>query len=166
MNFIKDELEASGELLISRKLTVAVAESVTSGFLQAAFSSVTNARKFFQGGITAYNLGQKVRHLQVEPIEAESSNCVSAYVAGEMANQVRQMFLSNFGISITGYAAPVPEIGIEDVYAFYSISYNGDEVKSGKLESTVLDSVEVQLYFTNKVIAAFHDVLVNMQLSI
>ena len=75
VNTIKD-------ILCQRKQTIAVAESVTAGHLQAALSSAVEASHFFQGGITAYNLGQKCRHLQVNPISAEGCNCVSEEVAG------------------------------------------------------------------------------------
>ena len=51
LNEIRDRLTGNGESL-------AVAESVTSGHLQAALSSAENASHFYQGGITAYNLGQ------------------------------------------------------------------------------------------------------------
>ena len=65
-----DEINIITERMISCHQTVAVAESVTSGHLQAALSLGQNARQFYQGGLTAYNLGQKSRHLLVEPIHA------------------------------------------------------------------------------------------------
>ena len=90
--------------LVAENLTLSVAESVTSGHWQAAFSSAKDASKFFQGGITAYNAGQKCRHLNIEPIAALENNCVTEKVACEMAAKVNQLFISDFGISITGYA--------------------------------------------------------------
>jgi nicotinamide mononucleotide (NMN) deamidase PncC len=74
INVIKDYMLRSNQ-------TVSVAESVTSGHIQAALSRAEFAMKFFQGGITAYNLGQKYRHLQVEPIHAQFTNFVSERVA-------------------------------------------------------------------------------------
>ena len=53
-------LETSGE-------TIAVAESLTSGHRQALIGSVSGASKVFRGGIIAYMLEQKVRHLGVDP---------------------------------------------------------------------------------------------------
>lgn len=58
------------DYVLENKQTLAVAESVTSGHLQAAISVAENASSFFQGGITAYNLGQKCRHLNIEPLHA------------------------------------------------------------------------------------------------
>ena len=101
-------IEDIKNLLIRRGQTIAVAESLTSGHLQVALASAQNASKFFQGGITAYNLGQKARHLKIEPIHAENCNCVSEKVASQMALNVVDLFSTDWSIGITGYAAPVP----------------------------------------------------------
>ena len=67
---LKEFADKAGRLLIKKKNTIAVAESVTAGNLQAVFSLAKDATAFFQGGITAYNIGQKCRHLLVEPTHA------------------------------------------------------------------------------------------------
>src|SRR5688572_23353288 len=108
------------DLLLERKQTVAVAESVTAGHLQVAFSMAERASEFFQGGITTYNLGQKARHLHVDPIHALSCDSVSEIVAAQMANHVTRLFMSDWGIAITGYASQVPEENIYDLFACYS----------------------------------------------
>lgn len=108
--------------------TIAVAESVTSGLIQNALSQATDATKFFQGGITVYNLGQKSRHLNVEPIHAEDCNCVSELVSETMAQEVAQKFSANIGIGITVYAAPVEELGVKEVFAIISIFKDGKKV--------------------------------------
>lgn len=59
MLYDEDIVNDIKDLLADRKETLSVAESVTAGHLQAAFSSALEATKFFQGGITAYNAGQK-----------------------------------------------------------------------------------------------------------
>ncbi len=58
MLYDKEIIDQIKEMLTVDQLTLSVAESVTSGHLQAAFSSATEASKFFQGGITAYNAGK------------------------------------------------------------------------------------------------------------
>ena len=59
-------------LMIARPpLTLAVAESLTSGHLQAAIGARSGASDFFLGGITAYSIDQKVTHLGVDRDEAE-----------------------------------------------------------------------------------------------
>ncbi|MCW3120886.1 MAG: CinA family protein [Flavipsychrobacter sp.] len=81
----EEYLEKIAKACIKRKVTVAVAESVTSGFIQLLLSNAKNAQSFFQGGITAYNGAQKTRHLQIEPIYALDCNCVSQDISIEMA---------------------------------------------------------------------------------
>lgn len=146
------EIEALKKFMLSRKHTLAVAESVTSGHLQAALSLADQASLFFQGGITTYNLGQKARHLNVNPIHAMECNSVSEKVAEEMAMNVSRLFSSDWSIGITGYAAPLPEIGIKDLYAFYSISFHNKIIKTQKLTCPNSGLLEVQVYFTKAVI--------------
>ena len=146
------------QILCSQKLTLSVAESVTSGYLQAAFSSAKDASTFFQGGITAYNAGQKTRHLNIEPIAALKNDCVTQQVACEMAVQVNKMFLSDYGISVTGYAAEMPEKGINDLFAFFCISFKGKILLAKKIK-TNKSSVDAQLDYTNQVIVEFEKLL-------
>src|SRR3982751_949315 len=103
------EINSVRDYMLLHNETIAVAESVTSGLLQAAFSQPGNAANFFQGGLTAYNLGQKFKHLNVEPIHAENCDCVSQIVADQMAKSVADHFQSDWGIGVTGYSTPVPE---------------------------------------------------------
>ena len=146
------KLEQIRQLLIRHEETIAVAESVTAGFLQAAIAQAEEASTFFHGGITAYNLGQKFRHLKVEPIYAELNNCVSKTVAATMAMEVCNLFSSHWGLSITGYATPVPESG-NKVFAFYAIAKNGNVVKEGKLNAAKdKDPFLVQQYYITKLL--------------
>ena len=78
----------------------------------------------FQGGLTVYNLGQKCRHLGVNPIQALECNCVSDKVAVEMAISVCKLFTSDWGIAITGYSTPVPESD-NKLFAYFAIAFQG-----------------------------------------
>ena len=147
------------ELLLQKGETVAVAESVTAGHLQVAFSLAKNAMDFFQGGLTVYNVGQKTRHLQVDPIHALSCNCVSEQVAAQMARHVTELFLSDWGIAITGYASPVPEKDVQRLFACYAIY----SVQSGLTVGTVFaentSPPEVRRVYTDHVIKHFGELL-------
>ena len=145
-------------LLSKKKLTLSVAESVTAGHLQAAFSSATLASDFFQGGITAYNAGQKTKHLNIEPIAALEDDCVTEKVACEMAIQSNKMFISDYAIAITGYATKMPEKGINDLYAFFAIAYKREIVLTKKI-TTNKERVDAQVDYTNQVIKEFYDLL-------
>jgi nicotinamide-nucleotide amidase len=146
-----DIIQAIGNILIERQQSIAVAESVTSGHMQVALSTATDAAKFYQGGITAYNIGQKSRHLNVEPIHATACNCVSEQVACEMALQVCILFNSQWGISITGYASKVPESNNE-LFAFYAIAYAGKIIQSEKIEPPDGEPVQIQSFYTKELL--------------
>lgn len=150
LNEIRDALKESGESL-------AVAESVTSGHLQAAISSAEQASNFYQGGITAYNLGQKCRLLNIDPIKGEACDCVSQEIAIEMAQQVCKLFTCNWGIGITGYATPMPELHVQEPFAFFAIVHNGETVVSRKIFAKQDETAKVQLFFVNTVLTALHD---------
>jgi nicotinamide-nucleotide amidase len=141
-----------GRILLRKQETIATAESVTAGHLQASFSLAENAREFFQGGITAYNLGQKARHLHIDPIQGEACNCVSSRVAEQMATGACNLFSADWGISVTGYAAKVPELDVDTLFAYVAVAYHNDVVYVKKIKAPELSSMEVQLHYVNSVV--------------
>ena len=124
-------------------LTVAVAESLTSGHLQALIGSVSGASGFFLGGVTAYTLGQKVSLLGVDRSVAEPVNCVSAPVAEQMARGVCELFGSAIGVATTGYAEPAAPGASPHAY-WCIVSRGGPVLRSGKIEAPGLSRTEVQ----------------------
>ena len=144
--------------LVSNQETIAVAESVTAGQLQFQLSQATGAEEFFQGGITTYKIGQKCALLHVEPIHAKASNCVSERVAGQMALNVCNIFGSDWGIGITGYATPVPESG-NKLYCFFAIAYRGDIKHAGKLTPSKSSPAKVQEMYAEKTLKALAELV-------
>ncbi|MBO9660443.1 MAG: CinA family protein [Chitinophagaceae bacterium] len=144
MNKVSEyQAKAIREGLLGKNKTIATAESVTSGLLQYAFSTIPDASKFFQGGLTAFNLAQKAKHLNVEPIHAQEVNCVSIKVAKEMAMHCCELFLSNWGLGITGYASPVPESD-NKCFAYFAIAFEGKIMVSGCLEPKNTEPIKIQ----------------------
>ena len=94
------------QICVHNELRVATAESLTAGHVQSLIASVSGASDFFCGGITAYNIDQKVKHLGVDRIHAAGVDCVSPQVAAEMALGATEMFDAHIGVSTTGYAEP------------------------------------------------------------
>ena len=144
-------LKNIGRQLLKKEQTISVAESVTSGLLQFAFSTIEEAEKMYHGGLTAYNIAQKFKHLNVEPIHALACNCVSQPIAEQMALHVATHFHSHWGIGITGYATPVPESG-NKVYAFYAICLDGKIRAKGKITPHKTTPPEPQVAYVNKVL--------------
>lgn len=151
-NDFKELINKAGKLLLKKKNTVAVAESVTSGNIQAILSLAENATVFFQGGITVYNIGQKCRHLLVEPTHAIESNCVSKKVSDQMAMEVCHLFTADYGIGITGYASPVPEQNISKLHGFVSIAKGNRIMASTKINARPMEPRAAQLFYTEQAI--------------
>ncbi len=130
--------------------TLAAAESLTCGRVQARVGELSGASTFFLGGITAYGLEQKVRNLGVDRGEAERANCVSALVAEQMACGVCRLFDSDLGIATTGYAEPAPGHGVSEPFAWWAFAHRapgGKEflaVKGRRIECPGATRIEVQ----------------------
>ncbi|WP_312765518.1 nicotinamide-nucleotide amidohydrolase family protein [Epilithonimonas sp.] len=145
-------LNKIGQHLLRRGETISIAESVTSGSLQMAFSHIPQAEQFYKGGLTAYNLEQKVNLLNIDHNEAKSVNCVSRNISEQMALNVAKLFNTEWGIATTGFATPVEESRGE-IYAYYGISYKGTIIRSDKIElHPMTKAVDAQNYFMEYVI--------------
>lgn len=147
------------DFLTSNDKTLSIAESVTSGHLQAAFSLADNATLFYHGGITAYNLAQKYKHLSIDPIYGTKVNCVSERMAIEMAKNVTQLFRSDYGIAITGYASKIPELNVNELFAFAAIASKEDLITVKKLTSQKTEMLDAQVDFANQFLALIADTL-------
>jgi nicotinamide-nucleotide amidase len=112
------------------RLTLAVAESLTAGQLQAHIASVSGASEFFLGGVTAYSLEQKVKLLGVNRAHARRTDCVSQRVAAEMAYGAMELFGSDLAAATTGYAEPNRAAGIRTPMAWWAIC---QRLRSGRL---------------------------------
>jgi len=156
MNQLLNSIKA---ILIERKEKIAIAESVTGGDVQSAFSLTEDALSFFEGGMTVYNIHQKIRHLHVDPAEALASNCVSEKVVSEMAVAVTKLFRSDWGIADTGYASPVPEKGIKDLYAWVAFCYKGTIMHTEKIVASQNNPKDVRLYYRDRMLQLFLSVL-------
>jgi nicotinamide-nucleotide amidase len=135
-------------LLQAPRLTLAVAESLTCGRLQARIGAVSGASEFFLGGITAYSLEQKVRHLGVDRAQAEAANSVSAPIAEQMARGACVLFGADVAVATTGYAEASPQAKVESPFAWWALARRlpggGFAVASGRVECPGLSRVEVQ----------------------
>lgn len=149
---MNDDILRLKSLLIDQNLSIAVAESLTAGNLQAAISSVSGSSEYFSGGVTVYNIDQKVNLLGVNRKHAASVNCVSEQVAAEMAQGVRKMFGSDIGIATTGYAEPWAPGGIETPFAWTAFGIKG-KTHTEKIEPTISGRVAIQRLVTETALA-------------
>jgi nicotinamide-nucleotide amidase len=130
------------------RLTLAVAESVTCGRLQARIGAISGASEFFLGGLTAYSLDQKVRHLGVERAGAERVNSVSREVAEQMARGACILFGADLGAATTGYAEASAQWRVAEPFAWWGLARRRPagsfDTLSGRVDCGGLSRVEVQ----------------------
>ena len=95
-----------GNLLLERKKTIAVAESCTGGLIGAKFTSVSGSSRYFERGVVTYSNEAKTELLSVPPEMIEKYGAVSEEVAVWMAEGVRKLAKTDYGLSVTGIAGP------------------------------------------------------------
>jgi nicotinamide-nucleotide amidase len=147
-------------MLRPTRLTLAAAESLTCGRVQARIGAISGASDFFAGGLTAYSLEQKMRHLGVPRELAEPVNSVSAAVAERMAAGACGLFGSDLGIATTGYAEPSPEWKVAEPFAWWALAQRLPDgttrTRSGRVDCPGASRTEAQ----EKVAGAALDALI------
>ena len=98
--------EVTGNLLRTKKLSLAVAESCTGGMLGGTLTTVPGSSDYFKGGIISYDGEIKEKLLGVPHTLLTRFGEVSEPVAKAMAEGVRKKCNSDIGLSITGIAGP------------------------------------------------------------
>ena len=98
--------EQIAERLIARKETIAVAESSTGGLISASLLAVPGASAYFLGGAVVYT--RDARRLLADIPDGAMTGIRSASepYAQLLANQIRERFATDWGLSETGAAGP------------------------------------------------------------
>jgi PncC family amidohydrolase len=95
-----------GQLLSTRHLTLAVAESCTGGLIGHRLTDVPGSSAYFLGGVVAYAYDAKEHLLGVHHNTLYEHGAVSEATAREMARGVRRALSADIGLSVTGIAGP------------------------------------------------------------
>lgn len=104
----EDLQHAVVRLLEERRLSLAVAESLTGGQVGSCLASVPGASAWFRGGIIAYDNRIKRELLGVPQELLDAHGAVSAEVAEAMAVGCRARMQADLAVSTTGVAGPEP----------------------------------------------------------
>jgi PncC family amidohydrolase len=92
--------------LVAMNKTLAVAESCTGGLVGHRLTQISGSSAYFLGGIISYADRIKRDQLNVPQADLYQYGAVSEQVALGMARGVRNTFVSDFGLSVTGIAGP------------------------------------------------------------
>jgi nicotinamide-nucleotide amidase len=93
--------------LITRGLTLGVAESLTGGLIASRLVNVPGASSWFRGGVVAYH-----EQVRFDVLGVPVGPVVSEAAAAAMAGGARRVTGSDVGLGITGVAGPDEQEGV------------------------------------------------------
>lgn len=145
-------------ILRSKGMTVACAESCTGGLVAKRFTDIAGCSDVFMGGCVTYSNESKVKLLGVDADTLEKYGAVSEQVALQMARGVRMRLGTDVGISTTGIAGPgggTPEKPVGTVWIAISTA-EGDRARLLKL-SSMRERAYLRTLAANQAIAQIFD---------
>ena len=116
-----------GKKLLEQHKTLAFAESCTGGLASSLVTDVAGSSEYLVGSAVTYTNEAKHKLLEVQETTLTNYGAVSEQTACEMAQGVRKLFGSDFGVGITGNAGPGGSEG-KPVGLVYIAVATGEEV--------------------------------------
>jgi nicotinamide-nucleotide amidase len=102
-----DSLESIvGNILKQKQKTLAVAESCTGGLISERLTNISGSSAYIKLNVVTYSNESKNQILNVKNESLAKYGAVSEQIALEMAQGVRDLAGSDYGLSITGIAGP------------------------------------------------------------
>lgn len=142
-------------MLLKKKYTIASAESLTGGLFAQLMTKVPGSSACFDGGVVTYtnDMKHKLLNISMKQLEGDSApGAISASTAKLMAERVRELLDSDFGVSTTGVAGPNISEGKPVGTVFIAIAHKKGETEvfelnlSGDRESIQLKTVKQLQY--------------------
>ena len=107
--YAKENIELEdyvGRLLREQGKTISCAESCTGGYLSHLLTTIPGSSDYFQGSYVAYSYDIKEKALQVDHDLLIEKGAVSEEVVLQMARNIRKVFNTDIGVSLSGIAGP------------------------------------------------------------
>lgn len=95
-----------GKILSEHKWTLSLAESCTGGLISHRITNVPGSSEYFIGGVVAYAYSAKVALLGVRWETLQRFGAVSSETVLEMASGARELFKTDFALSVSCIAGP------------------------------------------------------------
>lgn len=137
--------EAVGNILVDQKQTLATAESCTGGAIAAAITAIAGSSAYFQGSVVAYQNKIKQEVLGVKNDTLKKHGAVSKETVEEMAEGVRKLMNTTYGLSCSGIAGPGGGTAEKPVGTVWIACSSAKETISQKLELHHDRNMNVQL---------------------
>jgi nicotinamide-nucleotide amidase len=144
--FNEETLESAiGKLLKQKGETVALAESCSGGYISHLITSIAGSSTYFQGSIVPYHNQFKEKVLGVRSETLSNNGAVSEETVREMAEGVRILFNSDFGLSSSGVAGPDGGSEEKPVGTVWIACAGAGFIESKKLQLTQDRMLNIQL---------------------
>ena len=146
------------EMLKSKGLTLATAESCTGGNIAHQLTLIPGSSEFFKGSVVAYSNEIKTGVLGVSNEDIENYGAVSQTVVEQMAKGIRKLMNTDFAIATSGIAGPTggtPEkpIGTVWISVCSADTIISHEFRFGTLrEQNIIRSTQAALLMLKEII--------------
>jgi PncC family amidohydrolase len=138
--------EALARELITRKKTLALAESCTGGAIAATLTAIPDASKYLLGSIVAYSNTWKERFLQVSRTTLKQKGDVSRETVIEMVQGLLQETDADFGAAVSGVAGPSGGTKQTPVGTIYiAIGQRGQKIDAGVVHAPPERAAAIEL---------------------
>jgi len=148
------------DLSVSKKVTVAVAESCTGGRIAQEITSVAGSSQYFKGGMIAYSPSMKIMELGVDE-KMVSEAIYSTSCAEQMATGIRGRLSTDFALATTGVAGPEPDAAYPELKpGFISIAVAGPlGVVSGSFQFGTHRGRNIQMATSSALFMLYKEIL-------
>ena len=144
--------------LKEKQQTLATAESCTGGGIGHYLTAIPGSSAAYAGGVISYTNQVKEEILDVPSAVLEEHGAVSAQTATAMAQGVRELLHTDFGLSVTGLAGPDGDGSDNPVGTVYIAAAWPDNhvvekfIFSGSREEVRTQAVEAALNLLNSIV--------------
>lgn len=132
------------ELLKSKKLKLATAESCTGGLISKRITDVSGSSEVFEGGVVCYSNRFKESVLGVSPETLKKYGAVSRETAREMVRGILSLTKADIAVAVTGIAGPSSDDTNKPVGLVYIAVSDGKSTIVKKLLNNFTGNVREQ----------------------
>lgn len=125
--------ELVAKKLLSKKETIAVAESCTGGLLSKRLTDISGSSKYIKLNLVTYSNEAKKKLLGVPDEVLKRHGAVSSKVAALMAKGVKKLSNCSIGVSVTGIAGPTGGSKEKPIGLVYFGLAKGNNIKTQKI---------------------------------
>jgi nicotinamide-nucleotide amidase len=106
ISFMQALIRQIDKFLVKNSLTVSVAESCSGGLISRILTETPGSSRYFILGVVAYSNKAKEKILGIRHSLIVKNTAVSQEIAKEMAQNIRRLAKTDFGLGVTGIAGP------------------------------------------------------------